>query len=405
MDAKSIGSIIASLRKKNGMTQAALAQKLNVSDKTISKWESGYGYPEITQFPIIAGLFGISIDYLMTGERKGIALCGNILTDVVKDISEYPKIGMLADIHHIKQAVGGCVPNTGISLAKMDETLPISAIGQIGEDEHGQYVLSQLHLYGINTRGVTSSPEAPTGFSDVMSLPSGERTFFHARGANAEMVPENVDVSALDCSLFHFGYIMLMDGFDAPDAEYGTALARLLSNVQKQGIKTSVDMVSSSTGDFKKTAIPALKHCNYAIVNEVESCAIFGLDPRKEDGSLHLENVQTAMKKMAECGVSDKVIVHSKEMGIALDVPGGKFTIVPSLKIPKEQIKGSVGAGDAYCAGCLYGLYNDYPDQTLLEFASAAAACNLFAENSIDGMRSKAEIEKIMTQYERISLE
>ena len=404
MDAKSIGNIIARLRKKSGMTQAVLAQKLNVSDKTISKWESGYGFPEITQFPILAGLFGVSIDYLMTGERKGIAICGNILTDVVKDIAEYPKIGMLADIHHIKQAVGGCVPNTGISLAKMDETLPISAIGKIGNDEHGQYVLSQLQQHGISTRGVSVSAEAPTGFSDVMSLPSGERTFFHARGANAEMVPENVDVATLDCNLLHFGYIMLMDGFDAADEEYGTALARLLHSVQELGIKTSVDMVSSSTGDFSKTAIPALKYCNYAIVNEVESCAIWNLDPRKEDGSIHLENVKTAMVKMAESGVSDKVIVHAKEIGIVLDVPTGKFTTVPSLKIPKEQIKGSVGAGDAYCAGCLYGLYHDYPDESLLEFASAAAACNLFAENSVDGMRSKSEIQKVMDQYERISL-
>lgn len=404
MDAKSIGNIIARLRKKSGMTQAVLAQKLNVSDKTISKWESGYGFPEITQFPILAGLFGVSIDYLMTGERKGIAICGNILTDVVKDIAEYPKIGMLADIHHIKQAVGGCVPNTGISLAKMDETLPISAIGKIGNDEHGQYVLSQLQQHGISTRGVSVSAEAPTGFSDVMSLPSGERTFFHARGANAEMVPEDVDVATLDCNLLHFGYIMLMDGFDAADEEYGTALARLLHSVQELGIKTSVDMVSSSTGDFSKTAIPPLKYCNYAIVNEVESCAIWGLEPRKEDGSIHLENVKTAMIKMAESGVSDKVIVHAKEIGIVLDVPGGKFTVVPSLKIPKEQIKGSVGAGDAYCAGCLYGLYHDYPDQALLEFASAAAACNLFAENSVDGMRSKNEIQKVMAQYERISL-
>lgn len=404
MDAKSIGLIIARLRKKNGMTQAVLAQKLNVSDKTISKWESGYGFPEITQFPILAGLFGVSIDYLMTGERKGIALCGTILTDVVKDIAEYPKIGMLADIHHIKQAVGGCVPNTGISLAKMDESLPISAIGKIGNDDHGQYVLSQLQQHGISTRSIIVSAEAPTGFSDVMSLPSGERTFFHARGANAEMVPEDVDVATLDCNLLHFGYIMLMDGFDAPDAEYGTALARMLHSVQEAGIKTSVDMVSSSTGDFSKTAIPALKYCNYAIVNEVESCAIWGIDPRNPDGTLNLENVKTAMNKMAQCGVSDKVIVHAKEIGIALDVAGGKFTVVPSLKIPKEQIKGSVGAGDAYCAGCLYGLYNDYPDEALLEFASAAAACNLFAENSVDGMRSKSEIQKVMNQYERLSL-
>ena len=63
MDAKTIGTMIAQLRKKNGLTQAALAQKLNISDKTVSKWESGYGYPEITQFPVLAALFGVSIDY------------------------------------------------------------------------------------------------------------------------------------------------------------------------------------------------------------------------------------------------------------------------------------------------------------------------------------------------------
>ena len=74
---------------------------------------------------------------------------------------------------------------------------------------------------------------------------------------------------------------------------------------------------------------------------------------------------------------------------------------VASLRIPKEEIKGSVGAGDAFCAGCLYGIYNGFSDRQTLEFASAAAACNLFAANSVDGMRSKNEILQIAEQYER----
>ncbi|MBQ8895062.1 MAG: helix-turn-helix domain-containing protein [Clostridia bacterium] len=401
MDAKNIGTMIARLRKKNGLTQSALAQKLNVSDKTVSKWESGYGFPEITQFPALASLFGVSIDYLMTGERKGIALCGNILTDLVKNIDFYPNQGMLANISSVKRAVGGAVPNTGIDLAKIDDSLPLSAIGRIGNDEHGQYVVSQLQHYGINTRQISVSPAEPTSFSDVMSVHGGERTFFHARGANAELSPADIDVKTLDCSLLHFGYLLLMDGFDAPDAEYGTALARFLHDVQEQGIKTSIDMVSSSTGDYKKTVCPALKYSNYAIVNEIESCAIFDIDPRHPDGTLNIENVRRAMELMAKEGVSDKVIVHCKEMGLCLNVKTGDFTVVPSLNVPKSEIKGSVGAGDAFCAGCLYSIYNDYPDPAMLEFAAGAAVCNLFADNSIDGMRSEAEIREIIKKYGR----
>ena len=100
-------------------------------------------------------------------------------------------------------------------------------------------------------------------------------------------------------------------------------------------------------------------------------------------------------------GVKEKVIVHCKEAGCCLDA-SGQWTVVPSLQIPAEEIKGSVGAGDAFCAGCLYGLYHHYTDLEMLEFASAAAACNLFAANSTDGMRSKIEILNIAEKYGRL---
>ena len=89
MDAKSIGAAIARLRKKAGLTQAEFAAKLNISDKAVSRWENGIGFPEVTQFPAIAAMFGISVDQLMMGERKGIAIAGNILVDIVKEIDKY----------------------------------------------------------------------------------------------------------------------------------------------------------------------------------------------------------------------------------------------------------------------------------------------------------------------------
>ena len=85
-------------------------------------------------------------------------------------------------------------------------------------------------------------------------------------------------------------------------------------------------------------------------------------------------------------------------------MPSGSFTAVPSLDIPKEVIRGSVGAGDAFCAGSLYDIYNNYSDTDLLEFASAAAASNLFSENSVDGMMPKSELELLMKKYPRKTL-
>ncbi len=340
----------------------------------------------------------------MAVQRKGITIAGNILTDIVKTVDCYPNVGMLANISEVKKAVGGCVPNTTIDIAKIDNSVPLSVIGKIGDDEYGRFVVSQMKHYGINCDRVSVSENRPTSFSDVMSMPSGERTFFHARGANVDFSPEDIDISSLDCEMLHIGYILLLDAFDRADEEFGTVMARFLHEVQEKGIKTSVDVVSDSTADYKAKIMPALKYCNYAIMNEIESGMLSDLEAYKENGELDIENIRKTMEFMAECGVKDKVIIHCKQAGFCLDVATGSFTAVPSLKISGSDIKGSVGAGDAFCAGSLYGIYNNFDDKHILEFASSAAACNLFAENSIDGMLPKEEIEKMAEKYGRLEL-
>lgn len=330
-----------------------------------------------------------------------IVVAGNILVDIVKTVDSYPELGMLANIQRVEQAIGGCAANTAIDLAKMDPYLKVGAIGRVGQDAYGDYALSQMRAEGVDISGVSRSAGTPTSFSDVMSLPSGERTFFHARGANAEFAPEQVDLESLDCEMLHVGYLMLLDQFDAPDAEYGTRMARFLHDVQEKGILTSVDAVSSASADYKKTVLPALRYCDYVIVNEIESCGIWGLSPRKADGMLDAAAVREAMERMIKSGVKRKVIVHSKEAGFCLDARSGEFTMMPSLLIPDWRIVGSVGAGDAFCAGCLYAIFSGYRDDQMLAFACAAAASNLFAENSVDGLRSAAEIWEVARTYPR----
>ena len=403
MDCKSIGNTISELRRKMGMTQLELARRLEISDKAISKWETGQGYPDITLFPALSEIFGVSIDYLMLGEKKGIAIAGNMLLDIVKNIDSYPQVGMLSNILDISYAVGGCVPNTAIDIAKIDGNIPISAVGKVGMDENGRYVVSTLQKNGIDVSNVSYSKETPTSFSDVMSIRGGERTFFHKRGANAEFCPADIDIDKLNCNIFHIGYILLLDAFDAEDKTYGTVMARFLREVQKRGIKTSIDVVSANNAQFGEKIIPALKYCNYVIINELECCAIWNLDARTPAGHINKKNVEAAMRKTVQAGVKDRVIVHCKECSFIMDAKEN-LTVVPSLRIPKEEIKGTVGAGDAFCAGSLYGIYNGYEDKQILEFASAAAACNLFADNSVDGMRSKNEIFELAEKYGRISL-
>ena len=70
MEAKTIGSFIAALRKAQGLTQKELAEKLDVSDKSVSRWERDEGLPDLSLIPVIAEIFGITCDELLRGERK-----------------------------------------------------------------------------------------------------------------------------------------------------------------------------------------------------------------------------------------------------------------------------------------------------------------------------------------------
>ena len=70
MEKKTLGSFLTALRKANGMTQKDLADRLNVSDKAVSRWERDENCPDLTLIPVIADIFGVTSDELLRGERK-----------------------------------------------------------------------------------------------------------------------------------------------------------------------------------------------------------------------------------------------------------------------------------------------------------------------------------------------
>ena len=330
--------------------------------------------------------------------KKGIAVAGNILTDNVKIISTYPEKGMRVTIENETLAVGGAVPNTAMDIKNLDNSVDVSVFGRVGNDDKGKYVLSRMSEIGIDVSGVKLSQCEPTSYSDVMTVKgTGDRTFFHNRGANKEFCPHDIDLDKLDCDIFHIGYLMLLDFFDRLDADNLTPMAKLLKSIREKGIKTSIDLVSESSGDFFKVVSSALPHCDYVIINEIEAGNIVGIEPRDKYGKLLEENILVIMHRLIDLGVHSKVIVHCPEMGFCLD-KDGRFSAVPSVKLKKGFIKGSVGAGDAFCAGSLYAIYKGFTDEKMLEFANLVAVNCLSKPDSVSGVCSAENLYKVLEQ-------
>ena len=71
MDMQKIGSFLGQLRKEQGMTQEQLGEKLSVTNKTISRWETGTYMPPVEMLQMLSEMYGITINEILSGERLG----------------------------------------------------------------------------------------------------------------------------------------------------------------------------------------------------------------------------------------------------------------------------------------------------------------------------------------------
>lgn len=316
--------------------------------------------------------------------KTGIAVAGTILVDEINEISAYPSAGELTKIKRVQRSVGGCVPNVGIDLKRLDPDLIVKAVGKIGADDNGEYVKNTFVSNGVDTEGLTSSA-LRTSFTQVMSVAGGQRTFFTYAGASAEFGAEDVDAEKLGVKMLHLGYFLLLDKVDAGDGE------KILKAARAQGVKTSIDLVSENS-DRYRLVLPCLQYTDNVIINETEAGQLTGIEPVKE-------NLRAIAEKLRSYGVKERVIIHTPELGVCLSENG--FTAVPSYDLPKGFIKGTTGAGDAFCAGALLGIYREWSDEEILQFASAAAVAALSAADATSGMRTERKIKELCKNLAR----
>ena len=329
---------------------------------------------------------------------KGVAVAGNIIVDTIKTIDSYPDKLELTVIRSMSRALGGLVCNVGIDLARLDPTLPVMAIGFAGEDENGELVMKEFGRYpSMDTSCVWR--EGITSFTDVMTVSStGERTFFTYKGADGKLTPERLAEAPLEkCGLLHIGYQLLLEGMDAPDPEYGTAMARALHDAQERGLETSFDVVSEKGGRFKTLVPPSLKYVDHLAVNEYEAAQITGVE-LTENGKLIAKNLPEALKILRRMGVKKRVVIHTPLLAAGLD-ENDQLVLSPALKLPDGYIKGSVGAGDAFTAGLLYETMRGATLETALRSANAVAACSLSAPGSTEGVPTMEEALRLYDQF------
>ena len=115
-------------------------------------------------------------------------------------------------------------------------------------------------------------------------------------------------------------------------------------------------------------------------------------------GGLPGENVRRILERLLDLGVHDTAAVHAPEGGWALSRSFG-HAFVPSVALPREHIKGHVGAGDAFCAGMLYSLCRNFDLPHALKTAAGTAACNLTEANSTAGLRDYAGVVEMIETW------
>ena len=322
--------------------------------------------------------------------KKGIAVAGTTVLDILYPIRGFPKPGELTNIvGEMSRSTGGCMCNDIMDLAALDPDLPLTALGRVGNDEAGDYMLARLRAFpNIDLSQIVRA--GTTAFTLVMAdQVSKQRSFYYSKGASADFCEVDIDWDRLDADLLHVGYILLLDALDAPDEAYGTKMARLLHTAQRRGIRTSVDMVTEPGERARRIAAPALKYADYCVVNEAEAQAATGVALLDEAGALLRENVPEALARLKGMGVSTWAVVHCPEGGFGLD-EAGAYVEVPGLRLPPGYIQGSVGAGDAFCSGVLYAAWKGRGLREAIELGTAAAACSLSRPGATEGMRDCA---------------
>ena len=268
-------------------------------------------------------------------------------------------------IDEIALAVSGAAGVAAIAAAKMG--LKSMAVGGVGEDLMGEWVLQRLKHFGVDTSMMQHNPGWKTSSSIVTTRIDGSRPALHMKGATGNFVVEPKDFAKVaDAKVVHLGGVGLMDAMD------GAANAKLIRFAKEQGCITTVDIFAGSADDLPDVAA-VLPYTDYFMPSIEEARALSGLD-----------DLIDCTKFFHDRGVACCVFTLGGDGAYYSHMDGARFRI-PAFDI---QVKCTCGCGDAFDAGFAVAICKGFDPETAVRFAQATSALNATELGSQAGVES-----------------
>jgi sugar/nucleoside kinase (ribokinase family) len=245
--------------------------------------------------------------------------------------------------------VAGTAGGTIIDCAKLG--LSTLAVGAVGDDEKADFVVSVLEKFGVDTAGFERIQGVPTSSTILNIRPNGERPALHLRGACDYFLPPNKEkLDIFDCKVFHLGGTGLLKKLD------GSVSVELLKEAKENECITTWDLIGAteSTIDIVK---PLLPHIDYFMPSIEEASIMCGLDDQMDIAKYYLDN-----------GVTNCVLTMGGEGSLFVNKD-------ETIKTPAFDINvvDTTGCGDAFDAGMITGLINNFDLEKSLKFATTTS--------------------------------
>ena len=282
-------------------------------------------------------------------------------------VTAIPEGGGTIFIDDLTLAVSGAAGTAVIAAAKMG--LSCRAVGGLGEDMMGDWVLGRLHQFGIDTTALKQIPGARTSSSIVTTRPDGARPALHMRGATGDFyIDDDLAPAVIDARVVHFGGVGLMKRMD------GGRNAELAKRAQAAGAITTADIFAGSKDDMPAVA-SILPHTDYFMPSIEEAHALTGRDDLDGTAKFFLDH-----------GVTCCVFTLGGDGAYYHHTDGTRFT-VPAYAV---DVRCTCGCGDAFDAGFAVALCRGMDPETAVRFAQATAALNATGLGSQAGVESFA---------------
>lgn len=329
--------------------------------------------------------------------KRGFICAGCWTADRIKIVDRWPAEEELATIEGIDQQGGGSAHNVGIDIRKLDSTMPVATVGMLGNDADGDFLFNQATEYQIDTTLLRRTEKKVTSYTDVITVGNtGRRTFFHHPGANDLLMPSHFSFYNHTAKILHLGLLSIHALMDASTSDGDNGWSEVLRQAQAQSILTSIEMVSIDQVRNRELVTPCLPFIDYLIVNDHEIGAIADI-ATLHNGQTRVQLCIDAAYKVLALGKMKSVTVHFPAGAICVTRDGELYE-ASAYSVPQTYIKGSVGAGDAFVAGFLYAMHEDWPIKSALTLAHAVAAVSLGSPTTVGSIESVIRCGEIAQQ-------